>query len=143
MAVDRKILEKLLNNLKSALDKLEKMEFTLSELQENEDIQDLVDRRLQIAVETCIDIAVHLAAGLKLPGQDTASEVFELLKKEEVIKKDLAKKMAKACGFRNILVRQYLDIDYNLVFRAYQEDLNDLREFAFQIVAFLEKNPQV
>jgi uncharacterized protein YutE (UPF0331/DUF86 family) len=119
------------------------MEFSFFELEKDEDIQDLVDRRLQIAVEICIDIAVHLASGLNLPGQDTAKDVFMLLGKEGVIKKELAKKIGKACGFRNILVHQYLDIDYHEVFRVYQEDINDLRNFAKAVVNFLEKNPKV
>lgn len=143
MAMDRKIIEKLLHNLRKNLDKLERMDFSLSELEKDEDIQDLVDRRLQIAVETCIDMAVHLASGLNLPGQDTAKDVFELLGKEKVIKEKLAKKMGRACGFRNILVHQYLDIDYQEVFRVYQKDLQDLRDFAKAVVEFLEKNPKV
>lgn len=140
--VDREILKSLLNKLNKTLSKLERMDISLEELLKNEDIQDVVDRRLQISIEVCIDIASHLAAGLNLPGQDTAADVFELLGKEKIIDPKLAKKLASASGFRNILVHEYLEINYNIVFENYKYRLDDLRDFAKAVVEFLEKNPQ-
>lgn len=142
MAIDRQILLSLLNKLQKILSKLDRMEFTLEELTNNADIQDLVDRRMQISIETCIDMATHLASGLNLPGQDTAADVFKLLAEEKILEKELSEKMAGACGFRNILVHEYLTINYNIVFQNYKHNLDDLREFAKSVVEFLEKNPQ-
>lgn len=143
MVVDRRIIEKLLNSLREELSKLDAMDFTYEELADEVDIQDLVNRRLQIAVEICIDTATHLASGLNLPGQDTAADVFRLLAKENVINDKLTEKIAKACGMRNVLVHQYLKIDYKIVHQSSHEGLDDLREFAKAVVDFLEKNPQV
>jgi len=143
MAVDRQVLESLLNKLQKTLLKLDRMDFSSEELREDEDLQDLVDRRLQIAIETCIDMATHLANGLNLPGRDIAGEVFKLLAEEKIIDSNLAEKMSRACGFRNILVHEYLMIDYNLVYENYKFNLDDLRDFAKAVVDFLEKNPQV
>lgn len=143
MAVDRQIIEKLLNSLRGELSKLDAMEFTYEELVNEADIQDLVNRRLQVAIESCIDIATHLVSGLNLQGQDTAAEFFRLLAKEGVIGSELAERVAKACGLRNILVHLYLKIDYKIVNQSSHEGLDDLREFAQQVVDFLEKNPKV
>lgn len=143
MVVDRQIIEKLLNSLKGELHKLDSMEFTPDELMEKVDIQDIINRRLQIAVESCIDTATHLASGLSLPGQNTSADVFRLLAQEKIITEELGEKMAKACGLRNILVHQYLKIDYEIVYQVSQKGIEDLREFARQVVGFLEKNPQV
>jgi uncharacterized protein YutE (UPF0331/DUF86 family) len=143
MAVDRQIIEKLLNSLRGELSKLDAMEFTYEELVNEVDIQDLVNRRMQIAIESCIDIATHLASGLNMPGQNTAADVFRLLAKEDIITDELAEKIAKACGLRNILVHQYLEIDYKIIYQSSREGADDLREFARQVVEFLEKNPQV
>lgn len=85
MVVERQIIEKLLNSLRGELSKLDAMEFTYEELISEVDIQDMVNRRLQIAVESCIDIATHLASGLNLPGQNTSADVFRLLAKEKII----------------------------------------------------------
>lgn len=143
MVVNRQIIEKLLNSLRRELSKLDAMEFTYEELIGEVDIQDIVNRRLQIAVESCIDIATHLASGLNLPGQSTSADIFRLLAQEKVIGTELAEKLVKACGLRNILVHQYLKIDYKIVHESSHEGLDDLREFAKQVVDFLEKNPQV
>jgi len=143
MVVDRQILENLLNKLQKTLSKLERMEFSPEEFAENEDIQDLVDRRLQVAIECCIDMATHLASGLNLPGQDTAGEVFKLLAEEKILDRKLSEKLSEACGLRNILVHEYLTINYDLVFQNYKYNLVDLKEFAKVIIDFLEKNPSV
>lgn len=143
MAVDRQIIEKLLNSLKGELSKLDAMDFTYEDLVNEVDVQDLVNRRLQVAIESCIDIATHLVSGLNLQGQDTAAEFFRLLAKEGVIRPELAERVAKAYGLRNVLVHLYLKIDYQIVHQSSHEGLEDLREFARQVVGFLEKNPQV
>ena len=143
MVVDRQIIGKLLNSLREELGKLDAMEFTYEELINEVDIQDIVDRRLQIAIESCIDTATHLASGLNLPGQNTSADVFRLLAQEKIINENLAEKMTKACGLRNILVHQYLKIDYKIIHQSSHEGLDGLREFAKTVVDFLEKNPQV
>jgi len=120
------------------------MDFTYEELVADEDIQDVLDRRLHLAIEICIDIASHIAAALSLPGRESASDVFEVLGKNGIIPEKLAKVFSKQIvGFRNILVHEYLDIDHTLVFKNYKKDLQDLREFAKAVVIFLEKNPQL
>ncbi len=144
MVVEYQTIEKLLDYLKRVLNEINDMDFGLDELLENVDIQRLIERRLQLAIETCIDIASHLAAALSLPGRDTTADVFELLGKHGVIPNKLAEKFSsEVVGFRNILIHQYRDIDYQIVFKSYKEDLKDIREFAKAVVAFLEKNPQL
>jgi len=70
---------------------------------------------------------------LKLPGRERAADAFLLLGKHKMINDRLAKKLAKAVGFRNILIHEYTKIDHRLVYHYYKEDLDDLRRFAKQI----------
>ena len=139
MAVDRTTIDQLLRQLNDYLDRIERMEFTLAELEENRDIQDLISRRLQVAVEIAIDIAMHLASGLNLPAKDSAADVFELLRQEKILPGSTGEKMKEAARFRNLLVHGYARIDYQLVFKDSRNDLNDLRSFAQAVVKFLEK----
>lgn len=143
MAIDRVTIDRLFLQLNDYLDRIERMDFTLEEIVKNKDVQDIIARRLQVAVEICIDIAMHLASGLNLPAKDTAVDVFELLGKEKVISEDLTDRMAEATRFRNLLVHGYAKIKYRKIFRNYQDDLQDLRGFAKAVVEFLEKNPKV
>lgn len=127
------IVQRLLEQLEEHLLTIEKMSFTLEELLSDIDIQHLIERRLQLAIEVCIEISSHIAAELKLPGRERAADVFLLLGEHKVIDKKLAQNLAKAVGFRNILIHEYAKIDHKLVYRYYQEDLDDLRHFAKQI----------
>lgn len=139
MAIDRNIITAKLDELKTAIRKIENMDLTLEIILEDEDIQDLVDRRMQMAIESCIDIATHLTAGLELPRKEYASDIFLLLGKNDILSKDIARKMAGATGLRNILVHEYADVDYKLAYSDLKDKLKDLKTFAREVLGFLEK----
>lgn len=85
------------------------MELDEDVLVTNADIQDLLTFRLQQAVETGIDIATHLIAGLNLPRRETAKDAFLLLGQENIIDQELVKHLGKAADFRNRVVHGYDD----------------------------------
>lgn len=139
MAVDKNIINAKLEELKTAIRKIEDMDLTLETILGDEDIQDLIDRRMQIAIENCIDIVTHLSAGLELPRKEYASDIFLLLGKNDILSEDITRKMAGATGLRNILVHEYADIDYKLAYSDLKDKLKDLKTFARQVIEFLEK----
>ena len=132
-------LKALLDYLQDSINRIERMDLTIDMILGDEDIQDLIDRRMQKTVETCIDIATHLIAALKLPRRETAGDAFELLGREKIISPKLAKKMAGASGLRNVIVHGYRDMDYRLAYTDLDDKLNDLRQFAKEVWKFLEK----
>jgi len=138
MPIDRALIAKKLDFLSEQLTKVERMEFDVTELTENADIHDLIVFRLQQAVETAIDIAVHIISQLPIPRKETAKDAFLLLGQEGVIDKELSGKMGKAADFRNRVVHGYNDFDWRILFRDYRDDLADLRNFGAQIVSFLD-----
>lgn len=139
MVVDKTLIKSLLDDLKTTLHKIEIMDVSLDEILEDEDIQDLLDRRMQVAIEACIDIATHLVAGLELERKERASDIFLLLGQKEVIASEAAKKLAGAVGLRNILVHEYAEIDYKLAYSNLTEKVEDLRNFGREVLEFLEK----
>ena len=138
MAIDQKLVQRKLALLHEFLRQLENMDFSQEDLLHQVDIQHLVLFRLQQAIETAIDIATQLIIGLDLPRQETARESFLILAKERVISQESAEKMAAAVGFRNLVVHQYADIKFDLVYRDYRDDIASLRKFANQIYGFLQ-----
>ena len=138
MPIDRALISKKLDFLNEQLTKVERMEFDVTELTENADIHDLIVFRLQQAVETAIDIAVHIISQLPIPRKETAKDAFLLLGQEVVIDKELSAKMGKAADFRNRVVHGYNDFDWRILFKDYRDDLADLRNFGAQIVSFLD-----
>lgn len=139
MAIDKDLIREKLKILEEFIRTIEEMSFTASEMLEVKDIQHLVAFRLQQSVETAIDIANHLASTLPLPQRDTAADVFLLLGQEKIIPRAVANKMKGACGFRNLVVHHYGQIDFRKLYRDYKDDLEDLRNFAKAVFRFLGK----
>src|SRR3990167_7945869 len=137
MPIDTTLIAKKLDFLNDHLNHIQEMKFDEQEFVANADIHDLMVFRLQQAVETAIDIAVHIISQLPIPRKETAKDAFLLLGQEVVIDKELSAKMGKAADFRNRVVHGYNDFDWRILFRDYRDDLADLRNFGAQIVSFL------
>ncbi len=138
MPINKDLVSKKLDFLNNYLHKIESMDFSEEAFVEDADIHDLIVFRLQQAVETCIDIAAHIIAGLEAPQKETAKDAFIFLGEKEIIDNNLAKKMGQAADFRNRAVHGYNNFDYKLLFKDYKEDLQDLRQFGAEIVTYLE-----
>lgn len=139
MPVNKQIILKLLEELQGYLYDLENMHFSLAELEENRDIQHLLNHRLHTAVEICIDIAMHIASALELPGRETSIDVMNLMGKKGIISKDLAERFQKAPKLRNLLIHGYAHVDYRLLFRDLKQDISEIKDFAGQIKSYLDK----
>ena len=100
----------------------------------DDNIQTIVERKLQLAIQACIDIANYLIAQLGLRAPDQLENVFSVLGEEGVIAADLAQRMVGMVRFRNILVHDYIEIDADLVYGHLQTGLDDFDRFAREIV---------
>lgn len=141
MAIDIKTVKNLLDYLEGEIKEIQKSNVTKEMLDEKENsiFTDATKHRVQIAVEVTINITEHIVAGLNLGKPEFARELFPLLAKENIIDAELAEKLAKAVGLRNILVHLYREVDLNILAVAATKDLNDLRDFAKAVSEFLEK----
>lgn len=106
----------------------------LEEYLADENIQALVERRLQLAIQVCLDIANYLIAYLRLQAPEELPNVFDILGREGIVPKDLAARMVGMVRFRNILVHDYLVIDPRRVHRHLTESLDDFDHFARIVV---------
>jgi uncharacterized protein YutE (UPF0331/DUF86 family) len=103
-------------------------------------LQAAVERWLQIAIEACIDSAYHVIADRGLTPPDSARSAFETLASERVISAELASKLGRAAGLRNILVHDYTRIDRSLLASIVHSDLGDLEAFGAAIGVLLGAN---
>ena len=90
----------------------------------------LAERYLHLAAECAIDIANHLISDAGFEAPDTYRAAFEILARHGVVSADLAARLQRWAGFRNILVHAYLDVDHGLAHDAITRDLRDLEELA-------------
>lgn len=138
MPLNKVIIQDLLDQLKNYVYDLETMNFDLNDLESNRDIQHLINHRLHTAVEISIDIAMHIASSLELPGRESAVDVIALLGKHKIIPSKLAASFQKAPKLRNLLIHGYAKVDYTMLFRDLPQDIKEIKLFAAAIQKYLE-----
>jgi uncharacterized protein YutE (UPF0331/DUF86 family) len=112
----------------------------LDEYLDDDNIQTIVERKLQLAIQVCMDVANYLIGQLGIAAPEVPENVFQALGRESIIDKELAAHMAGMVRFRNILVHDYLEIDASIVYRNLSQELSDFDEFARQIAGrFLQE----
>lgn len=96
------------------------------------------ERNLHLAIEILLDISdlIIARAGFRQPG--SYSDVIQVLREENVLPEDFAKKVEKLPGFRNLLVHEYLKVDHKLVYGKIKTGLDDLEMFAQYLTRFLK-----
>lgn len=134
------VVRKRLRLLEGYLKKLKRIRETtdLAKFLADDDLQDIVDRNFQLAIEAVLDIGQHIIASSGWELIDDYADVFAVLEKHKVISTDLAERVEKMAGFRNILVHEYADIEHSQVFEALQNNLKDLEGLTQAYQEFLE-----
>lgn len=113
-------------------------DLSLTEYRDDDDIQTIVERKLQLTIQTCIDIANYIISRQNLHIPDNEENIFLVLSREGIIGDDLAERMKGMVNFRNILIHEYLEIDNEIVHTQLTENLRDFDEFAGSIVDFID-----
>jgi uncharacterized protein YutE (UPF0331/DUF86 family) len=106
---------------------------------EDYDAQDILSLNLSRAVQLSVDIGSHLIAETDLPAPDTMGQTFEILCTAGVISTELAERLKKAVGFRNLTVHNYEAINWAIVYSLSQDRLVDFEEYARAIMNALDK----
>lgn len=108
---------------------------SLDEYLDDENLQAIVERRLQLSIQVCMDIASYLIAQLGLRSPDEPENVFVVLGREGILSPELANRLVGMVRFRNILVHDYLDIDSGIVHTHLSDEIDDFDQFAQEIAA--------
>ncbi len=90
------------------------------EFYQDEYLKDIVERNLEVAIQSCIDIANRIISLIDLEKPKDYYESITILGKENILPYDFAQKFAPIAGFRNILIHEYLDIDWEEVYNNLQ-----------------------
>lgn len=136
--MDRNLIEQKLESLRRSLHRIEeKCPANAEELAKDYDAQDIIALNLTRAIQLCVDIGTHLIASTELPPPNTMGQVFDTLDNAGVIDTELAVRMKKSVGFRNLAVHQYEAINWAIVHSIASYRLTDFAEFAKAIVKML------
>lgn len=123
-------IERRLQRLDDCIQKLEALkdrpraEFAADSL-----LRDIAERNLEVAAQCCIDIANRI---ISLEGALKARDNYDsLLRMGElhVVEPSFAQSLAPLGGLRNVLVHEYLEIDWDEAY-AHLQRTSDLLSFA-------------
>jgi uncharacterized protein YutE (UPF0331/DUF86 family) len=95
----------------------------------SEDLRMMSERRLELAIQICIDIGAHLVSELSAATPSDYAGIFTSLADAGHLDRGLGRRLADAARQRNLLVHLYLEIDDRKVFASLGH-LDDLRDFA-------------
>lgn len=110
---------------------------TAEELKKDIDKRAKAERYLQLAAQVCIDIADLIISDQRLPTPTTLKETIQILGDQNIINSQFAKEFSAVAGFRNILVHDYVKIDYEQVADKINNRLGDFDRFAKEVAQFL------
>lgn len=105
----------------------------------SDDLRAATERRLQLAIQICVDIGAHIVSELNARAPSDYADVFTSLAEVGQIDADLATRMARAARQRNLLVHAYIDLDDRQVFESL-DHLDDIRDFAAAVQRILDSN---
>jgi uncharacterized protein YutE (UPF0331/DUF86 family) len=97
------------------------------------DVDDIASLNLQRAIQAAIDLANHVISTEGYGTPDSTAGVFTLLQQRGVLEADLATRLRKMVGFRNIAVHEYQTLDPAILESILVRHLGDLRALAIQV----------
>lgn len=137
--MDNELIEQKLESLRRCLQRIQgKCPSSAETLASDPDLQDIIVLNLTRALQLCVDIGTHLISGMDTPPPSTMGQTFDLLAEIGVINTELAIRMKKAVGFRNIAVHNYEAINWQIVHAIATRHLNDFKDFAQAVARKIE-----
>lgn len=100
--------------------------------------QRIVERTLQMMIETCLDVSGHIISDEKFRVPETYADMFRILVQNDILKESQLEAFEKMAKFRNIIVHDYEEIDAEIVLGILQKNLNDFEGFKTAIIDYLK-----
>lgn len=100
----------------------------------NQTKQDAIILNLQRACETAIDLAMYVISQRKLGVPQDSRDAFALLQTADILPADLAQRLQRMVGFRNVAVHEYTRLNLDVVLSIITNQLDDFRTFSSTIV---------
>jgi uncharacterized protein YutE (UPF0331/DUF86 family) len=138
--VDRELVLRKMSELEEYQQQLQEFKgITVQQYREDWKTQRIVERTLQMMIETCLDIANHIVAdrGYRVP--INYADTFKVLGENSVLDKRLVDRMEKMAKFRNVLVHQYEKIEAEIIVGILKKKLGDFNQFTTAIIGFVQQ----
>ena len=133
---DRDVVLAKVATIRKCLDRIRDVTDLDAEKLEDINRQDIFVLNLQRAVQACIDLASHAVAAEALGLPEKVRDNFSILREKGVVDPELASKMEKMTGFRNIAVHNYQALDLDILKSILLNNLKDLEDFSSALLHY-------
>lgn len=139
--VDKALILRKFAELDEYLEQIkEYSDITVKEYSNDWKIQRIVERTLQMMIETCVDIASHIISDRRYRIPKSYADTFRVLHEVNILEKELFEPMEKMTKFRNIVVHHYDKVDAVIVVNILKRYLGDFLDYRNAIVNVLKEN---
>jgi uncharacterized protein YutE (UPF0331/DUF86 family) len=129
-ALDRAVLAERAMAVERHLDRVaSRLPASPDDLQTATDASDVVILHLWQATQIVIDLGMAACLALKLGTPSSYADAFKRLSAAGIIEGDLAQRLIRAAGFRNVVAHAYDTLDMRRVHAAATHGPSDLRGF--------------
>lgn len=101
-------------------------------------LQDIIERNLEVSAQAVIDIANRI---ISIEGLEKPRDYYEAiirLGKSDILPQNFAQNLAPIAGFRNILVHDYMDINWDEVYNNLLQ-IDDISKFMDHVKSWMKK----
>jgi len=116
---------------------------TVAQYSDDWKIQRIIERTLQMMIETCVDIASHIISDKEYRVPKSYSDTFKVLHEENIVISKLFNSLNKMTKFRNIIVHHYDSVDAEIVVGILKRDLKDFMGYKDAIISFLKSENEL
>ena len=142
--VDKTLILRKLSALDEYLDQIREYANIMLEAYAGDwKIQRIVERTLQMMIETCLDISGHIISDEKFRVPETYADMFRILVENRILSTSRLDAFEKMARFRNIVVHDYERIDSEIVIGILRNNLEDFENFTASIIKYLKKRKDI
>jgi uncharacterized protein YutE (UPF0331/DUF86 family) len=136
--VDETLILRKLSDLEQYFGQItEYNEISVREYKNDWKLQRIIERTLQMMIETCVDIAGHIISDNNYRIPDSYADAFKVLSENKIIPEDLCRTMVQISKFRNIIVHHYDRVDADIIVAILSKRLDDFNTYKIAIIDYL------
>jgi len=137
--VDKNVVLRKISELETYQKQIEEFsDITIQEYKSDWKLQRIIERTLQMMIETCADIAHHIISDKDMRPPTSYADTFNVLLENNIIEPELYAIMDKMIKFRNIVVHRYEDVDTEIVVTIIKKHIGDFKNFEEAILKYLK-----
>ena len=119
-----------MNSIVNVIDKTSK--FPIGEVEEL-----ALERIAQNIIESIIDVGNSMIDGFIMRDPGSYDDIIDILLDEKVITADMESSLKEVLSLRKMLVREFMNVDHQLVAQILLKNINTLNEFPKKIDLYL------